>query len=136
MKIITSGRKKLKDRHIDWKEKYGKKSFAVKKKFEKMLPGSYFRWEGFDYNETMHPYFVVVGPTDSRRYGKAFFAGNKKLPTDPKEKVYSPSGKYFSSLREALHHASDMWGTPTPKNAGHYKKVDLLPLDIPSHLKG
>jgi len=134
MKIITSGRKRLKDRHIQWKEKYKERSIGLKKKFEKMLPGSYFRWEGFDYT-TMHPYYVVVGPANSKKFGKAFFAGNKKLPKDPRKKAYSPSGKYFGSLKEALRHASEMWGVNTPRTAGNYRKKDLIPLDIPSHLK-
>ena len=134
MKTVQAG-KPIKDRHIRWKEYYGKKSSALKKKFEKMLPGSYFRWQGFDH-ETGHPYYVVVGPAMSKRYGKSFFAGVKKMPKDPKKKAYSPSGKYFPSVRGALSHASKMWGIEFPKNAGNYKKDDLATIDIPRHVKG
>ncbi len=134
MKTIIAGRRRLKDRHIKWEEHYGKKSKDVKKHFEKELPGSYFRWEGFDH-ETGHPYYVVVGPAISKRQGKAFFAGVKKLPKDPKKKAYSPSGKYFSALRAALSHAVDMWGVKFPKEAGNYSKDDLQTVDIPRHMK-
>lgn len=134
MIIVLSGRKRLKDRHIAWKETYGKKSVGLKKKFEKMLPGSYFRWEGYD-SESGHPYYVVVGPAISKRQGKSFFAGVKKLPKDPRKKSYSPSGKYFASLKLAISHASKMWGIVFPRNAGNYSVQDLLPLDIPKHIK-
>ncbi len=134
MKTVQAGRR-IKDRGIRWEEHYGKKSTALKKKFEKMLPGVYFRWQGFDYT-TGHPYYVVVGPAISKRYGKSFFAGVKKMPRDPKKKAYSPSGKYFPSVRGALSHASDMWGVKFPENAGDYKKEHLIPIDIPRHVKG
>lgn len=134
MKIVIAGRRRIKDRNIGWKEHYGEKSVALKKKLEKILPGGYFRWEGMDY-ESGHPYYIVVGPAISNRYGKAFFAGIKKMPKNPKQKTYSPSGKYFSSLRSALTHASDMWGISFPKNAANYKKEDLANVDIPKHMK-
>jgi hypothetical protein len=135
MNIILAGRRRLKERHIRWEEKYGEKSKEAKKKFEKMLPGSYFRWEGLDH-ESGHPYYVVVGPAVSKRFGKSFFAGVKKMPKDPHKKAYSPSGKYFESLNAAITHASNMWGTPRPKNAGNYHKNELLGLNIPKHVKG
>lgn len=135
MLYIESGRRRIRDRGIKWEEYYGEKSRSLKKKFDKILPGSYFRWEGFDH-ETGHPYYVVVGPAISNRYGKSFFAGVKKMPKDPKKKAYSPSGKYFPALRAALSHASEMWGISFPKNAGSYKKSDLSPIDIPRHMKG
>jgi len=135
MKIILAGRRRLKDRGIKWEEHYGKKSKDIKKHFEKKLPGSYFRWEGFDH-ETGHPYYVVVGPATSKRYGKSFFAGVKKMPKDPKKKAYSPSGKYFPSLKSALSHAVDMWGVKFPKNAGNWHKNDLANVEIPRHMKG
>lgn len=134
MKIIIST-KKLKDRGIKWEETYYEKSAAVKKKFEKMLPGSYFRWEGFDHTSG-HNYYVVVGPAVSERHGKSFFAGNKKMPKDPKKKAFSPSGKYFQSLTSALSHAVKTWGVRYPKNSGKYTKNDLAPLDLPRHMKG
>ena len=135
MKIVLAGRRRIKDRHIKWVEQYGKKSKDIKKHFDKQLPGSYFRWEGFDH-ETSHPYYVVVGPAISKREGKSFFAGIKKMPKDPKKKSYSPSGKYFPALRAALSHASEMWGIKFPKNAGAYDKNSLAGLDIPRHVKG
>jgi len=135
MKIIISSRKRLKDRGIKWEEYYGEKSIAVKKKFDQILPHSYYRWEGFDY-ESGHPYYVVVGPAISKRYGKTFFAGVKKMPKDPDEPSYSPSGKYFPALRTALSHASEMWGVKFPPDAGNYKKEDISNLDIPKHVKG
>ncbi len=135
MLITIAGRRRLKDRHIKWEEHYGKKSKDVKKKFEKILPHAYYRWQGFDH-ESGHPYYVVVGPAVSNRYGKSFFAGVKKMPTDPKKKAYSPSGKYFSSLRSALSHAVDMWGVKFPQDAGSYNKNDLLGIEIPRHMKG
>lgn len=134
MKIVFCGRRRLKDRGIKWQEHYGKKSSSVKKHFDKELPGSYFRWQGLDH-ESGHPYYVVVGPAISERQGKAFFAGVKKMPKDPRKKAYSPSGKYFSSLRSALSYAVDMWGVSFPKNAGNYSKNDLAIIDIPRHMK-
>lgn len=134
MLIVLSGRRRIRDKGIHWKENYGKRSKGVKKKFEKMLPGSYFRWEGKDY-ESGHPYYVVVGPAVSKRVGKSFFAGVKKLPKNPEDKTYSPSGKYFSSLKSALSYASTMWGISYPKNAGSYRSHDLAAIDIPKHIK-
>lgn len=135
MLFVLSGRRRLKDRGIRWEETYGEKSAGMKKKFEKILPGSYFRWEGFDF-ESGHPYYVVVGPAISKRQGKSFFAGVKKLPLDPKKKTYSPSGKYFPTLKGALSHANQMWGITFPKNSGNYKAGDLANLEIPKHVKG
>jgi len=133
--IVLASRRRIRDRGIRWKEQYGEKSTQLKEKFEKMLPGSYFRWEGFDY-ESGHPYYIVVGPSISKRYGKMFFAGIKKMPKDPKKKAYSPSGQYFQNLRGALRHANEMWGISVPRNAGGYNKNDLLTVDIPRHMKG
>lgn len=135
MLIVISGRRRLKDRNINWKESYGEKSKDMKKKFEKILPGSYFRWEGFDF-ETGHPYYVVVGPAISKRVGKSFFAGVKRLPKNRKKKAYSPSGKYFPSLKMALMHAFKMWGTRMPDDAQSYTTKDLMNIDIPKHIKG
>ena len=134
MNIITAARKRIKERGIKWEEFYGEKSKDVKKFFEKRLPGSYYRWEGFDHT-TGHPYYVVVGPAMSERYGKTFFAGVKKMPKDPKKKAYSPSGKYFPALRAAISHAAEMWGISFPKEAGQWNKDDLATIKIPSHVK-
>jgi len=134
MITIQAGRRRIKEKGIKWVEHYGEKSKDVKSKFEDMLPGSYFRWVGKDYEDACWRY-VVVGPAISKREGKSFFAGNKKMPTDPKKKAYSPSGKYFPSLRAAISYAIDMWGVRMPDNAGQYTKNDLEPLDIPKHVK-
>lgn len=134
--IIIAGRRRIKDRNMRWKEHYGNRSSRVKKKLEKLLPGSYFRFEAKDY-ESGHPYYVVVGPSVSKRYGKAFFAGVKKLPLNPKQhKVYSPSGKYFFTLNEALKYAHDLWGISIPVRHGNYTHSDLKNIEIPRHLKG
>ncbi len=132
--MIVLSHKRIRDRGIKWEERYRERSRGVKKKFDKILPGSYFRWEGYDHS-TGHPYYVVVGPAVSDRYGKSFFAGVKKIPKDPKKQSYSPSGKYFDSLRAALSHAVEMWGIIFPKQAGHYSKNDLASIDIPKHVK-
>jgi len=128
-------RKRIKDRGIKWEESYKRKSKAAKKHFEKILPGGYFRWEGFD-RTTGHPYYIVVGPAISEKYGKMFFAGIKKMPKDPKKKAYSPTGKYFPALRAALSHAAEMWGIKFPQNAGSFTKNDLTAVHIPRHMKG
>ncbi|KKN50661.1 hypothetical protein LCGC14_0630450 [marine sediment metagenome] len=133
--IHIAGRKRIKDKGIRWIEYYSEKSESVKKKFEKILPGSYFRWVGKDYEDGVMRY-VVVGPSVSRREGKSFFAGNKKMPRDPRKKAYSPSGKYFPSLRSAIAHAIEMWGVRMPNNAGHYTRNDLATIEIPKHVKG
>ena len=135
MLIILSSRKRIKDRGIHWKEHYGEKSLRVKKKFDKILPHSYYRWEGFDY-ESGHPYYVVVGPAESANHGKSFFAGVKKMPRNRKKKAYSPSGKYFSSLISALRHAGEMWGIPMPPGVKNYTQNDLANIEIPKHVKG
>lgn len=135
MIIIEAERKRIKDRGIRWEETYKERSKVAKKHFDEKLPGSYFRWEGFDHTSG-HPYYVVVGPAISERYGKSFFAGVKKMPIDPHKKAYSPTGKYFPSLRAALSHASEMWGIKFPQNAGNYEKHDLDAIEIPRHMKG
>ncbi|GAH10362.1 unnamed protein product, partial [marine sediment metagenome] len=57
----TAGRKRIKDRGIDWKEYYHERSAKLKKRFEKDIgPGVYKRWEGHDYG-TDGDYFIVVG---------------------------------------------------------------------------
>jgi len=127
--------KPIKDRGIRWKESYHEKSEDVKKKFEKLLPHSYFRWEGHDYYSG-HDYYVVVGPAISKRYGKSFFAGHKKLPKEKKKKAYSPTGEYFPALMSALQHARKKWNVPMPQDAVNYQKSDLASIDIPRHVKG
>ena len=135
MIILAVSRRRIKDRNIRWEETYKEKSKSLKRHFEKILPGSYFRWEGMDHT-TGHPYYAVVGPSISERYGKSFFAGIKKMPKDPRKKAFSPTGKYFPSLRAALRHAQETWGVILPKNAGSYIKNDLNNIKIPRHMRG
>ena len=131
----VSGRKRIKDRGIKWENKYHERSQKVKEKFEKVLgPLSYYRWEGHDYT-TNSNYFIVVGPAMTQELKKRFFAGIKKLPDDPKAKVYAPSGEYFGSMNGALSHASDKWAIPFPRGAINYTLNDLAPIEIPRHVK-
>lgn len=134
--MLTASRKRIRDRGINWKEQYHEKSLALKKRFDRDIgPGAYYRWEGKDYT-TNSNYYVVVGPTIQSNLGKCFFAGIKKLPDDPKKKVYSPYGEYFTSISAALSHAADKWAIPFPKNAPKYTKQQLEPVNIPEHIKG
>jgi hypothetical protein len=131
-----AGRKKIRDRGINWKEVYREKSKSLKKRFDKTIgPGAYYRWEGHDVT-TNSNYYVVVGPTIQRDLGKCFFAGIKKLPKDPKAKVYSPDGEYFTNIRSALSHAGRKWGVKMPPGQINYDKNTLEPIDIPEHIKG
>ena len=134
--IKLAGPRRIKDRGIEWKEHYHERSVGLKKKFDKILGKlSYIRWEGHDYT-TDSDYFIVVGPAVTKDLKKRFFAGIKKLPDDPKAPVYAPSGEYFSSLRGALAHAADKWAVVIPRNAPNYTVNDLIPIEIPRHVKG
>ena len=130
-----AGRQRIKDRGIDWKEHYHERSQGLKKKFDKMLPGAYMRWEGHDYT-TDSDYFVVVGPAITQDGKKKFFSGIKKLPDDPKAKIYAPSGEYFSTSVGAYSHATDKWGVQFPKGTPNYTTNELANVDIPRHVKG
>lgn len=130
------GRKRIKDRGINWKEHYHERSEPLKKKFEKLIgPMVYMRWEGHDYT-TNSDYFVVVGPSVTKEGKKKFFAGIKKLPDDPEDKVYAPYGEYFSTIAGAFSYVSDKWGVPFPKGFNHYTVNDLAKVEIPRHIKG
>ena len=134
--IKIAGPRRIKDRGIDWKEAYHKRSERLKERFEKDLgPLSYIRWQGHDYT-TNSDYFVVVGPAVTKDLKKRFFAGIKKLPDDPKAKVYAPSGEYFSSIKGAFSHASDKWAVPIPRNSINYTLSHLAGIEIPRHVKG
>lgn len=130
-------RQRIRERGINWIETYGEKSEDLKAKFEKIIgPGSYFRWEGYDYT-TNSDYFVVIGPATQKTGQKSFFAGIKKMP--PKErrkKVYAPSGKYFPNITSAFSHATQMWGTPVPSNVPSYDADMLQSIKLPRHIKG
>ena len=130
-----SGRKRIRDRGIRWEEKYHERSAPLKKRFDKEIgPGAYTRWEGHDFT-TDGDYFVVVGPARTKELKKRFFAGVKRLPKDPRKKVFAPSGEYFSSLHGALSFASRRWGIRFPDNVRNYTLDNLAPIDIPRHLR-
>jgi hypothetical protein len=131
-----SGRKRIKDRGIKWIEKYHDRSMPLKKRFTRDIgPMSYMRWEGHDYT-TDGNYFVIVGPSLTGEGKKRFFAGIKKLPKNPKAKVYAPSGEYFSTIAAAFSYASEKWAVPFPKGAPHYSVNELANVNIPRHVKG
>lgn len=131
-----AGRKRIRDRGIEWKERYHERSFRLKKRFQKDIgPLSYMRWEGHDYT-TDSDYFVIVGPSLTKEGHKRFFAGVKKLPDDPEAKVYAPSGEYFTSSVSAFSHAAEKWGVEFPKGAPNYSVDQLIPIEIPRHVKG
>jgi len=136
MTIKYAGRKRIKDRGIEWKEHYHERSQKLKERFERDLgKGSYKRWEGHDYT-TNSDYFVVVGPALTKEGKKRFFSGVKKLPDDPKAKIYAPSGEYFSTIEAAFSHANDKWGIIFPRDVPHYTMNDLARIKIPRHVKG
>lgn len=131
-----AGRKRIKDRGINWKEHYGEKSLPLKKRMDKIMgPKSYFRWVGHDYT-TNGEYFVIVGPAMTKTLQKRFFAGIKRLPNDPDKKVYAPSGKYFPTMISALSHARETWAVQMPDQPINYSLSDLEGVDIPRHIKG
>lgn len=133
--LKLGGRKRIKDRGINWKEHYHERTKRLKDRMDKSIgPMAYMRWEGHDYT-TNSNYFVIVGPSikDNK---KQFFAGIKKLPDDPEAKVYAPYGKYFSTIVSAYSYASDKWGVKFPKEAPKYTSNDLIGVDIPKHIKG
>ena len=77
---------------------------------------------------------IYIGQT--KDFKKRFFAGIKKLPDDPKAKVYAPSGEYFSSIKGAFSHVSDKWAVPIPRDAINYTLNHLAGIEIPRHVKG
>jgi hypothetical protein len=131
-----AGRKRIRDRGIEWRLRYHERSLRLKKRFDRDLgPSSYMRWEGHDYT-TDSDYFIVMGPSLTKDGRKSFFAGIKKLPDDPKAKIYAPSGEYFTSSISALSHINEKWGVPFPKGSPNYSVSQLIPLEIPRHMKG
>jgi|TARA_Y100000310_G_C20652432_1_gene800171 hypothetical protein len=132
----VAGGRRIRDRGIKWIEHYHERSAPVKKRFERELgPNSYLRWEGHDYT-TNGDYFLVVGPAMTKELKKRFFSGIKRLPENPKAKVYAPSGEYFSTLHGALSHAAKKWGLPFPRGNPDYTLEDLTNIKIPRHVKG
>jgi len=136
LKIANPGPRRIKDRGIKWEESYRERSKGIKKRFNKELGrGAYMRWEGHDYT-TNSDYFIVVGPALTRELKKRFFSGIKKLPKDPKVKVYAPSGEYFITSNAAYSHANQKWGIPYPRGVPNYTLNDLANIDIPRHVRG
>jgi len=135
--IKTSTRKRIKDRGINWEEHYGERSEPLKKRYDKDIgEGSYYRWEGHDY-QTDGDYFVIVGPALTKEGRKRFFAGIKRLPPQwTEKKVYAPSGEYYPTIAGALSHAADKWAIPFPHNQIKYTKDDLEGIKITRHVKG
>jgi hypothetical protein len=127
--------KKIKDRGIDWKERYHDRSETLKKKLDKLIgPMAYLRFQGHD-TTSNSDYYIVVGPSvqDNR---KQFFAGIKKLPRDPNAKVYSPYGEYFNTIKGAMAYASKKWGVPFAQGLPEYSGESLANVDIPEHIHG
>lgn len=132
----TAGRKRIKDRGIKWEPRYHERSLRLKERFDKDIgPLSYIRWEGHDYT-TNSDYFVIMGPSLTKEGRKRFFAGIKKLPDDPKKKIYAPSGEYFTSSVAALSHCGEKWAVPFPRGAPNYSVEQLTNIEIPRHVKG
>lgn len=120
--------KRIRDRNIEWKEVYKKRSLFMKDKFEAEIgPQSYFRWEGYDLEEDAE-YYIVVSPSLTDEYGKAFFAGIRKLPAD-----YPPSGKYYRSIREALRYARKVWGVKIPMPLPKWTERNLENVELSQH---
>ena len=136
-KLIEASRKRIRDRHIDWREKYRERSIGLKKRYEKEVGhGAYYRWEGHDYT-TNSDYFIIVGPALTKEGRKSYFAGIKKLPARwTEKKVYAPYGKYFSSIAAALTHAQEMWGIIYPKDQKNFTVSDIANVDVARHLRG
>ncbi len=134
--IKIAGRKRIKDRGIKWEEFYHVRSQKLKQRYDKEIgPLSYIRWEGHDYT-TDSDYFVIVGPALTKEGKKRFFAGVKKLPDDPKAKIYAPSGEYFVSISSAFTHANEKWGIKYPQQAPNYSVENLASVEIARHVKG
>jgi len=64
--------KRIRDRGINWKERYRQRSIQLKRRFDKDIgPMAYLRWEGHDYT-TDSDYFVVAGPAMTKDLKKRF----------------------------------------------------------------
>jgi hypothetical protein len=113
MRVLA--KEKLVEKNIKWKEAYTEKTLFLKRQFDAVIgSGSYFRFEGYDY-DTGNEYYCIVGPAKIHKPIAKFFAGVRKLPA-----TYSAGGKYFDSLDGAAKYARDTWGVPTPSNLKPY----------------
>lgn len=112
---IIISRKKLKEKNIQWVEKYTEKTIILKRMFNDILgPGSYYRFEGKSTIDNTE-YYSIIGVAKVRDPIAKFFAGAKKLPA-----TYNIGGKYFDSLDKAMSYAHDTWGIPWPKDLRPY----------------
>jgi hypothetical protein len=113
-------REKLVEKDIKWKEAYTPKTLYLKEQFTDVVgPGSYFRFEGKDY-DSGDSYYCIIGPAKIHKPIAKFFAGVRKLPA-----TYSAGGKYFDSLDGAAKYARETWGVHTPKELKPYTSAYL-----------
>jgi len=113
-------RQKLVEKNIDWHQEYTDKTLFLKEQFDAVIgSGSYFRFEGKDY-ETGDEYYCIVGPAKTHDPMAKFFAGVRKLPA-----TYSAGGKYFDSMDRAMVYATETWGVPAPKELKPYTSAHL-----------
>ena len=137
--MIKISAKRIKDRNIRWEENYTERTSALRSRyFDKIGPGSYYRWEGHDYT-TNSDYYIVVSPAKTKDLKKRFFAGIKKLPPEYKKetaKAYSPYGEYFTTIKGALSFVGERYGVVFPKNQQPYTVDSLENVKIPRHVKG
>jgi len=136
--MIKIAGKRIKDRHINWQEHYSERTEPLRDRYWSELgTGSYRRWEGHDYT-TNSDYYVVCSPAQTKYGEKSYFAGIKKLPpasVRETTKVYSPYGKYFSSMAAALGFLKDKYGVPWPKDQINYNSAQLQNIEIPRFVK-
>ena len=119
MKFVLA-KEKLADKDIEWKEVYTDKTLFLKEQFDDIIgPGSYFRFEGYDY-DSGYEYYCILGPAKIRKPRAKFFAGVRKLPA-----TYSAGGKYFDSMDGAAKYARDTWGISVPKSLKPYTSAHL-----------
>jgi len=122
--------KRIRDRGIQWREIYREKSKTLKERYDREIgANSYFRWEGYDATSDSS-YYVVLGPGFSKKEGKSFFSGIRKMPAD-----YAPSGDYFPTMQAAAKYARDKWGVPAPVIPS-YTKAHLANVHVPGEDTG
>lgn len=119
--MILEARAKLIEKDIKWKEKYTDRTMFLKEQFGDIIgPGSYFRFEGKDY-DSGDEYYCILGPARIHKPRAKYFAGVRKLPA-----VYSAGGKYFDSLDGAANYARETWGVPIPGSLKPYTSSSLF----------
>lgn len=116
----TIARKKLVEKHIDWKQVYTQKTKFLKDMFEDVIgPGSYFRFEGVSSEDNVG-YYCIIGPAKIHAPIAKFFAGVRRLPA-----TFSAGGKYFDSMDAAAQYAEETWGVKRPKELRPYNSGQL-----------